>query len=163
MRYAKIRKMDISNGIGISCSIFTQGCTHHCNDCFNKETWDFEGGKTWDSQIEYKFIELCKNPHIDCINILGGEPLDQSKDICTLLQNIKNEVDKPIYLWTGYLWEDILKDISKKEIMKYVDVLIDGKFEKKLQDFNLKLCGSSNQRIIDVQTSLLNNKITLYI
>jgi anaerobic ribonucleoside-triphosphate reductase activating protein len=79
MRYASIREMDITNGIGIGVSLFVQGCTHHCKGCFNPETWDFNGGKEWTQDIENKFIELCKRPHIDCVSILGGEPFDQDE------------------------------------------------------------------------------------
>ena len=81
MRYAQIREMDITNGQGIACSLFVQGCSHHCKGCFNPETWGFNGGKEWTQDIENKFIELCKRPHVDCVSILGGEPFDQDEHI----------------------------------------------------------------------------------
>lgn len=144
MRYSKIRKMDIVNGIGISCSIFFQGCSHHCKGCFNEDTWDFCAGKYFDKETEDTFIELCKNKHINAVSILGGEPLDQdNEEMFLFLSRIKSEVNKPIYLWTGY----IIEEIKHNKCISIVDVLIDGKFEEVNKDINLYLRGSSNQNI----------------
>ena len=144
MRYSKIRKMDIVNGIGISCSIFFQGCSHHCKGCFNEDTWDFRSGIYFDKETEDTFIELCKNKHINAVSILGGEPLDQdNEEMFLFLSRIKSEVNKPIYLWTGY----ILEEIKYNKCISMVDTLIDGKFEELNKDINLYLRGSSNQNI----------------
>ena len=153
MRYAQIRSMDISNGVGISCSLFVQGCSHHCKNCFNPETWDFNAGKEWTKEIEDKCINLCKNPHVDCISILGGEPFDQGEHIYFLLKRIKQEVSKPIYLWTGYVIEYLVdKDISRNCINEnLIDYLIDGEYVDELRDLNLDLRGSSNQRVINIK------------
>ena len=161
MRYAQIREMDITNGKGIACSLFVQGCSHHCKGCFNSETWDFNGGKEWTQDIENKFIELCKRPHIDCVSILGGEPFDQNEHIYCLLKKIKLEVNKPLYLWSGYEYEYLInRDISRGCLMEnLIDYLIDGEFQLDKRDLSLKLRGSSNQRIIDVQESLRQNKV----
>lgn len=162
MRYAKINKMDIANGVGISVSVFWQGCNFKCNGCFNKETWDYNGGKEWNKDIEDRFIELCKKPYINCVSMLGGEPFDQDEHLYYLLHRIKNEVNKPIYLWTGYKYEyllnntDVARDILKEGL---IDVLIDGQFECDKLDFNLKLRGSYNQRIIDIQKTINNDSI----
>lgn len=142
MRYAQIRKFDISNGEGIACSLFVQGCTHRCEGCFNKETWNFDGGKEFTQEVLDKFISLCNKEHVKCVSILGGEPLDQP-EILEVLKEIKSKVNKPLYLWTGYLIENI-----DKELLKYIDVLIDGKFELDKRDLSLKLRGSSNQRVL---------------
>ena len=136
--------MDISNGNGIRVSLFVQGCNFHCKGCFNKDTWDFDNGKEWSMEIEDKFIELCKNPHITAVSILGGEPLQQDDDLLKLLKRIKLEVNKPISLWTGYKFENIPED--KKKILKYVDEITDGQFIEELKDFRLKFKGSSNQK-----------------
>ena len=161
MRYAQIREMDITNGKGIACSLFVQGCSHHCKGCFNPETWDFNSGKEWTQDIENKFIELCKRPHIDCVSILGGEPFDQNEHIYWLLKKIKLEVNKPLYLWSGYEYEYLInRDISRGCLMEnLIDYLIDGEFQLDKRDLSLKLRGSSNQRIIDVQESLRQNKV----
>lgn len=153
MRYAQIRSMDISNGVGIACSLFVQGCSHHCKNCFNPETWDFNAGKEWTKEIEDKFIELCQNEHIDCVSILGGEPFDQDEHIYWFLKRLKHEVNKPLYLWTGYkieylLTRDVPRDCLKENL---IDYLIDGEYVDELRDLNLELRGSSNQRIINVK------------
>ena len=157
MRYASIRDMDIVNGVGIACSLFVQGCSHHCKNCFNQETWDFNGGKEWTKEIEDEFIEICKRPYIDCASILGGEPLDQDLDMLELLRRIKKEVGKPIYLWTGYTWETIFSNedyVLEMLILSLCDYVIDGEYIDDLKDYRLKLRGSSNQRIIDVKKTL---------
>ena len=157
MRYASIRDMDIVNGVGIACSLFVQGCSHHCKNCFNQETWDFNGGKEWTKEIEDEFIEICKRPYIDCVSILGGEPLDQDLDMLELLRRIKKEVGKPIYLWTGYTWETIFSNedyVLEMLILSLCDYVIDGEYIDDLKDYRLKLRGSSNQRIIDVKKTL---------
>lgn len=153
MRYAKIREMDIVNGIGISCSLFTQGCSHHCKGCFNSETWDFNGGKEFTKETEDKFIELCKKPYVDCIGILGGEPFDQDEHIYLLLKRIKSEVNKPIYLWSGYKYEELINcDIPRNCILEeLIDYIIDGEFKEEEKNLNLLLRGSNNQRVIDVK------------
>lgn len=161
MKYAQIREMDITNGQGIACSLFVQGCSHHCKGCFNPETWGFNGGKEWTQDIENKFIELCKRPHVDCVSILGGEPFDQDEHIYWLLKKIKLEVNKPLYLWSGYVYEYLInRDIPRDCLMEnLIDYLIDGEFQLDKRDLSLKLRGSSNQRIIDVQESLRQNKV----
>ena len=161
MRYSLIRDMDISNGVGIACSIFFQGCRHHCKGCFNKETWDFNGGKEFTKEVQDKFIELCNKPFIDCVSILGGEPLQQDDTIgfYKFTENLKIKVRKPIYLWTGYTWEEIMQSRELTKKILCVDYLIDGKFEEDKKDLNLKLRGSSNQRIIDVIASLESGNI----
>lgn len=175
MRYALVRAMDVNNGPGICASLFVQGCNHHCKDCFNPDTWDFEGGYVWDGRIEFKFIEACKNEHVKNVCILGGEPLDQGNDLLKLLTRIKKEVRKPIWLWTGYTWEEIFenpytvkqqnfdhKRIIQKEILKSCDIVVDGPFISELKDNYLKHKGSHNQRIIDVKKTIELNRVVLY-
>lgn len=160
MKYAQIRNMDISNGIGISCSIFLQGCTHHCKGCFNKETWDFNCGIEFTQEKQVEFIELCKKPYIDCISILGGEPFQQNLKELELFINELYKVNKPIFIWSGYTYEQIVHMCPS--ILNKVKYLIDGKYIEELKDYKLKLRGSANQRVIDVQETLKQNKIMLY-
>jgi anaerobic ribonucleoside-triphosphate reductase activating protein len=143
IRYAKIRRTDISNGDGIRVSLFVQGCNIRCKGCFNKDTWDFNGGNEWTEEIENEFIILCNKPHIKAVSILGGEPLQQDDTLLKLLIRIKKEVHKPISLWTGYKFESIPDD--KKELLNYVDEITDGQFVEDLKDYRLKFKGSSNQ------------------
>ncbi len=161
MRFNKIRKMDISNGPGIRVSIFMQGCTFHCKECFNPETWDFNGGEELDENTISKIIELCQKPNIKGLSILGGEPLHPKNIDGTthLAKEFKEKIpDKSIWLWSGFLYEDL----KNKEVLKYIDVLVDGQFNIKLRNPKLKYCGSANQRVIDVQKSIKNNKIILF-
>ncbi len=161
MNYAKIRKFDVTNGPNVRTTLFVSGCTHSCKDCFNKEQQDFNYGEIFTKAIEDEFVEYSMNPSIKGINILGGEPLQQLKDrtLIDLLKRLKEEVKKPIWLWTGYTYEEVLEDFKKKEFLNYIDVIIDGKFEIDKRDLNLKYRGSSNQRVIDVKKSLEKNQV----
>lgn len=162
MRYNKIRKMDISNGPGIRVSIFMQGCTFHCKNCFNSETWDFDGGQEFTDETIEKVLELCDNQHIVGLSILGGEPMHPKniKGTTKLAKAFKEKYpDKSLWIWSGFLFD---KDLKDKEVLKYVDVLVDGQYKDELHDFRLKWRGSSNQRVIDVQKSLKRDNIVLY-
>ena len=157
MRYASIRDMDISNGNGIGVALFTQGCHFHCKNCFNKSTWDFDGGKEFTKETCDKFMKLVNRPFIKRVSILGGEPLAKENvdDVCNVLKQIK---DKQIWVYTGYTFETV----KNYDIMKYIDYLVDGQYVDELRDLRLKFRGSSNQRIIDVQKSLREGKVVLY-
>ncbi len=162
MRYSKIRKMDISNGPGVRVSVFMQGCTFNCKNCFNPETHDFKGGKEFTDEIIDKIIELCGKDYVVGLSILGGEPMHPKniEGTTKLAKAFKEKYpNKTIWSWTGFLFDRDLKD---KEVLKYIDVLVDGQYKDELHDFRLKWCGSSNQRVIDVQKSLKKNKIVLF-
>lgn len=162
MRYNKIRKMDISNGPGVRVSVFMQGCAFHCKNCFNPETWDFKQGKEFTDEIINKVLELASKDFIVGLSILGGEPMHPSniEGTTKLAKAFKEKYpNKTIWCWSGFLFDRDLKD---KEVMKYIDVLVDGQYQDELHDFRLKWCGSSNQRVIDVQKSLKKNKTVLF-
>ena len=161
MRYNKIRKMDISNGPGIRVSVFLQGCDFKCEECFNKETWDFNGGKEFTDREINRILELADNDYIVGLSILGGEPMHPKNIAGTgkIAKAFKEKYpNKTIWSWTGFLFEGI----KNNETLKYIDVLIDGQFQPKLFSPLLKWRGSSNQRVIDVQKSLKNNKIVTF-
>lgn len=161
MRYNKIRKMDISNGPGVRVSIFMQGCTFNCKNCFNPETHDFKGGKEFTRETISKVLELCEKDYVVGLSILGGEPMHPLNIEATtkLAKAFKEKFpNKTIWCWTGFLFDRDLKD---KEVLKYIDVLVDGQYKDELHDFRLKWCGSSNQRVIDVPKSLKENKVIL--
>ena len=106
--YNTIKPLDVANGKGISCSIFFQGCSHHCKNCFNQETWSFKGGKEFNEKEQEEFIKNANKSVVSSISILGGDPLQQdSKDLYNFLEKLKKEVNKPIFLWTGYIYEEI--------------------------------------------------------
>ena len=161
MRYNKIRKMDISNGPGVRVSIFMQGCTFNCKDCFNPETHDFNGGKEFTEETINKIIDLAEKDYIVGLSILGGEPMHPKnlKGTTELAKKFKEKYpNKTIWAWTGFLYDIDLKD---KEIINYLDVLVDGRFDDSLHNPNLKWRGSSNQRVIDIKNTLKNKKIVL--
>ena len=123
MRYAKIRKMDISNGPGVRVSIFMQGCAFHCPNCFNPETHDFQGGNEFNEQTIQKVLFLAESDNIVGLSILGGEPMHPAniEGTCALSKAFKEKYPaKSIWSWTGYQYED-LKD---KEVLQYIDVLV---------------------------------------
>ena len=156
MRYAQINEMDTVNGYGVCTSIFFQGCTHHCDGCFNKSTWDFKGGKEFTEEIQAEFIKACQEPYIAGISLLGGEPLQQPHDeIKSFLKRLKT-LNKTIYLWSGSTYGELVKS-PYADCLQYIDVLIDGEFKKELADFRLHLRGSKNQRIL----YLKNGKIVV--
>ena len=129
-------------------------------NCFNQEAQDFNYGKEFTKEVEDKFIEYCKDKHVHHVCLLGGEVFHQDLNIIlNLVKRIKNEVNKPIWVWTGFTFQNLLKDNKKIEILKYIDVIVDGRFEQSKKDINLLLRGSWNQIIIDVQKSLKENKI----
>lgn len=164
MRYADIKPNDSINGEGVCVSLFVQGCTNGCLGCFNEETWDFKGGKPFGGrELQYIKRSLKANRVKRNFSVLGGDPLHPKniKDILTVINEIKTfDNSIKIYVWTGYLFEDLLNEYGE-EMFKNIDVLIDGKFEMDKKDITLKLRGSSNQRVIDVQKSLNENKIIL--
>ena len=161
MNYSKIRKFDVSNGPGIRTTLFVSGCTNNCEGCFNKDLQDFNYGDKWTKETEEEFIGYVKNPNVKGVNILGGEPMEQiqDKDLFNLLKRIKEETKKSIWLWSGYLYEDIIKNEDRLSILSLVDVLIDGRFEIDKRNISLKYRGSSNQRVIDVLKSLEKNEV----
>ena len=163
MKYAKIRKYDTSNGQGIRTTLFVSGCTHNCKGCFNKKAQNFNYGFNWDSKREEEFMTYVKDDKVVGVNILGGEPMQQIMDdtLLNLLRRIKLETNKPIWLWSGYTFEEIINNPERLALLKEVDVLIDGKYDESKRDLMLKYRGSSNQRVIDVKESLKNNEVVL--
>lgn len=158
MRYNKIRKMDIADGPGVRVSIFMQGCSFNCKNCFNPETHNFSGGKEFTEETINHIIDLCNNENIEGLSILGGEPMhplniDGTLKLAKMFK--KTYPEKNIWAWTGFLFENL----KEKEVMKYIDVLVDGQYVDELHNPTLKWKGSSNQKVVDVQKSLKDGKI----
>ena len=164
MRYNKIRRMDISNGVGIRVSIFVQGCTFNCEDCFNPETHDFNGGKEFTKETLSTLIKLCSNPNIKGLSILGGEPLHSKNvdEVFHIVSTFKEKFpEKDIWMWTGFKFEDAIKNDKRKFILQKIDFLVDGQFEKNKKNLKLKWAGSENQRLINVQETFKTGKIII--
>lgn len=164
MYYSKVKFNDVANGPGLRLSLFTSGCAHHCKGCFQPETWDFKNGEPFTLETQKYIIEKSKNKYIAGLSLLGGDPLDNIDGILPLLQEYRNVFgeSKNIWLWTGYIFEEILQDNVKSKILPFIDVIIDGEFEENLKDITLKYKGSTNQRVIDVKKSINTNTIVLY-
>lgn len=171
MNYASIKIMDVANGPGIRMSLFVSGCTHYCKGCFNQEAWDFNYGEPFtQKEIDY-IVDYVKGPHIAGLTILGGEPMEHvnQKGILPLLRKVKDVCPtKSIWLYSGYDFEkDILGRMvneyeETKEILSYLDVLVDGEFVEEKKNLSLRFKGSENQRTILVQESLKAGEIVLW-
>ncbi len=159
MRYNKIREMDISDGPGVRVSIFMQGCAFNCEKCFNPETHDFTKGEEFTDETIDKVLKLCEPDHIEGLSILGGEPMHPNniEGTTKLAKAFKAKYpQKSLWAWSGFLFDKGLKD---KEVMNYVDVLVDGQYVDALRNPTLEWRGSANQRVIDVKKSKRENKI----
>ena len=158
MNYSKIKPVDVANGEGVRVSLFVSGCPHHCKGCFNPELWNHNSGECFTNEVVWDIINLCSNDYITGLSLLGGEPLDPNnvEHVTHLCHIFKRYFpNKTIWCYTGYEWENV----KQLHILKYIDVLVDGKFVEELKDPRLRFRGSSNQRIIDVKKSLESGKI----
>lgn len=161
MKYHDITKDDMKNGDGLRVVLWVSGCNHHCEGCHNPITWNPDDGLLFDESAKQEIFEQLDEPYISGITFSGGDPLysENRQDICVLIYEIREKYpDKTIWLYTGYMWENI----KHLDIMKAIDVLVDGKFKKDLADQKLIWKGSSNQRVIDVQKSLKQNCLVLH-
>ena len=153
MNYHNITKGDIVNGDGIRVVLWVSGCSHHCKECHNPETWDQNSGILFDESAKEEIFHELRRKEISGITFSGGDPLfiNNRPIIESLMQEIKTKFPKKtIWLYTGYKFEEI----SNLELLKYVDVIVDGEFEIKNKKPKLKWKGSSNQRVIDVQKTI---------
>lgn len=161
MRYHNITNDDMLNGIGLRVVLWVSGCEHKCHNCHNKITWDINSGLQFDEDAKKEIFVQLEKDYIKGITFSGGDPLHTQNrdDILNLIKEIKKRFkEKDIWLYTGYLWEEI----NNLEVIKYVDVLVDGKYIEELSNEALEWRGSSNQRVIDVKKTLIENKIIKY-
>lgn len=168
MNYAVIKKFDIANGPGVRVSLFVSGCRHFCKNCFNSEAWDFNYGKPYTDAVLEEIVAATAPEHITGFSVLGGEPFEPENqaEVLRTVKAIKTRLpEKDVWIYTGFLYDEQLLagkvgDLDTvKEILKYTDVLVDGKFVEELKSPDLLFRGSSNQRIIDVQKSLAANQV----
>ena len=171
MNYATIKSYDVANGPGVRVSLFVSGCTHHCKGCFNAETWDFNFGAPFTPEVEQQVIDYLKPWYIRGFSLLGGEPFEPANQaaLLNLMRRIKRECpEKSVWCYTGYDYEkDLLAgrlgpwEITK-ELLSYIDVLVDGEFHQEEKDLSLRFKGSRNQRIIDVKASAIADAVVLW-
>lgn len=171
MNYATIKNCDIANGPGVRVSLFVSGCTHHCKGCFNEVAWDFDYGQPFTQQTIDQILEMMKPGYIKGITLLGGEPFEPQNQpaLVDLLRQIKAAYpEKTVWAFSGYLFDkDILPGklgdpAVTTEFIKYIDVLVDGRFVLEKKNLSLRFRGSSNQRIIHVPSSLETGQIVLW-
>lgn len=171
MNYADIKQYDVANGPGIRISLFVSGCTHHCKGCFNEEAWDFGYGMPFTEQTIEEILAYMEPSYIRGLTVLGGEPMEPQNQpsVLALLRRVKQVYpEKSVWLFSGYDFErDILgrmlSDVPEtKELLSYLEVLVDGRFVEELKSLSLRFKGSSNQRTILVQESLAAGSIVLY-
>ena len=177
MNYATIKTHDIANGPGVRVSLFVSGCRHHCRGCFNPETWDFNHGTPFTDDTIEEILRACAPDYIQGLTLLGGEPFEpeNTKSLLTLVTEFKKRFpQKDLWCYTGYQFEDILQGIlttwhdtrtmnqeqkeTAKKLLQFLDVLVDGEFHIEEKDLKLAFRGSTNQRLLDIPSSLLAKK-----
>ncbi len=171
MHYGNIKKFDIADGIGVRVSLFVSGCTHHCEGCFQPETWNFNYGNLFTIDTENEIIDALSPDYIDGLTLLGGEPFEpeNQKVLLPFLKKIKEVLPhKTIWAYSGYTFEELSQNSRARceftdEILSMLDVLVDGEFKQELKNISLKFRGSSNQRVIDVQKTLKEGNIVLFL
>lgn len=167
MNYHNITYPDQNNGPGLRVVIWVSGCSHHCLECQNPQTWDKNSGIIFDNSAKEEIIEQLKNNYISGVTWSGGDPMykDNVETVLKFTEKIHDLFPKKnIWLYTGYTFEEIMNgtNLKRKQLLDLCDVLVDGEYKKELRDISLHWCGSSNQRVIDVKNTLKENKIILY-
>jgi len=168
MNYADIKDVDIQDGIGVRTALYVSGCTIHCKGCHNKVAWDFNYGSTFDEAAKNRIFNNLSNSYIEGLSILGGEPFElmNQAELSLFVQEVKARFpEKSIWVWTGYqfdqkiLFGDYLKYNFTKKFVDNIDIVVDGQFVEEKKMIDLKYRGSYNQRMIDVQSSIMKNEI----
>lgn len=173
MNYSEIKYNDIANGIGVRTSLFVSGCRHHCKNCFNEITWDFNYGKPFTDEVKEKILKSVEPSWINGLSLLGGEPFEPENQeaLLDLLKEFhKRYPQKDVWCYSGFTIEEILGEKKSrafteisKALLENIDVLVDGKYVEELHSIMLKFRGSSNQRVINVKPTLETGEIVLYL
>ena len=162
MRYGQIRQYDIANGPGIRATVFVTGCSRHCVNCFNEEYQDFNAGSEWTAAETERLISYLQDDTNSGLTLLGGEPMENAEELLDLVRAVRRAVpEKSIWVYSGFLYEEILAQPARKALLEACDVLVDGPFVDALKDPGLYFRGSSNQRVIDVAKSREAGKAVL--
>lgn len=169
MYYGMIKKSDVADGPGVRVSLFVSGCRHHCEGCFNAETWDFKYGDVYTAEVEEEILRAMEPSYISGFTFLGGEPMEPENRpfVFSLAKKLREKYpEKTIWLYSGYLFDTEMLEWAKtdeivKSLLPLIDVIVDGEFHIGEKNLGLKFRGSSNQRLIDVQKSLAEEKVVL--
>jgi anaerobic ribonucleoside-triphosphate reductase activating protein len=168
MNYADIKKVDVANGPGVRVSLFVSGCTHHCPECFNPETWDFHYGQPFGEEQIQTILNYLRPDHMKGLSLLGGEPFEPENQgaVLELVKRVRAELpQKDIWCYTGYLFEPLSEGKVGSlswQLLKHLDVLVDGPFLIEKKNLSLRFRGSENQRIISVKESLESQQVVLW-
>ena len=163
MNYANIKNCDIANGEGVRVTLFVSGCTNHCENCFQPETWDFGYGEPFTAEVEDRLLEMLRPDYINGLTLLGGEPMEpqNQRALLPFLRRVRAELpQKTIWAFSGFTWEELNTPGSHSccevtpELLSQLDVLVDGRFVEAEHDISLRFRGSRNQRLLDVPKSL---------
>ncbi|MBS6628227.1 MAG: anaerobic ribonucleoside-triphosphate reductase activating protein [Clostridiales bacterium] len=171
MNYGEIKDCDIANGEGVRVSLFVSGCTHHCPNCFNQQTWDFSFGQPFTREVEDRLLQMLSRSYIGGLSLLGGEPFEpqNQKVLLPFLRRVKEMYpQKNIWCYSGYTLEELLGSSRAHTddtlpMLQLIDILVDGRFVEALKDISLKFRGSSNQNVIDVKKTLASGEKVLYL
>lgn len=173
MHYGAIKKFDIANGEGVRVTLFVSGCRNRCPGCFQKETWDFDYGEPFTEAVAEDIFSTLENPSVRGITLLGGEPMEpeNQRELLPFIRELKSRYpQKTVWLYTGNLYEELTGGIGTHpkciedtaELLSYVDILVDGRFDESLYRLGLRFRGSSNQRIIDMRKTRETGTLSLW-
>ena len=160
MNYGQIKNCDIANGNGVRVTLFVSGCTNHCKNCFQPQTWDFAYGEPFTKDVEDRLISMLAPEYIDGLTLLGGEPFEpqNQRALLPFVRRVKQAYpDKDIWAFSGFTLEELLASGSHpnceatEDLLDLIDVLVDGRFVEEKKDLSLQFRGSSNQRLIDLK------------
>lgn len=172
MHYGEIKNYDIANGEGVRVTLFVSGCTNHCENCFQPQTWDFEYGQPFTKETEDRIIKMLEPSYINGLTLLGGEPFEPKNQrvLVPFLRRVREAYpNKTVWAFSGFRLDDeLLKEgsyprcESTDEMLSLIDVLVDGRYVERLYDISLRFRGSSNQRLIDMNETRKTGKIVLW-
>ena len=172
MHYGELKKCDIANGIGVRVTLFVSGCTNHCPDCFQPQTWDFDYGRVFTDETKAEIFAELDKPFVNGLTVLGGEPFEprNQRELLPLLREVREKYpDKTIWCFTGFRLDDeLLRDGSYPRceatdgMLACINVLVDGRFVKELKDISLQFRGSRNQRVIDMDRTRETGQVTIW-
>ena len=170
MHYGEIKNCDIANGEGVRVTLFVSGCTNHCKNCFQPQTWDFDYGKPFTEETEAELFRLLSPRYIRGLTLLGGEPFEpeNQRALLPFLRKLRRELpEKTVWTFTGFTWEELHTEGSHPrcevtdELLNLIDVLVDGRYVEERKDIGLRFRGSSNQRLLDLNATRASGKLTV--
>ena len=170
MHYGEIKNCDIANGEGVRVTLFVSGCTNHCKNCFQPQTWDFDYGKPFTEETEAELFRLLSPRYIRGLTLLGGEPFEpeNQRALLPFLRKLRRELpEKTVWTFTGFTWEELHTEGSHPrcevtdELLNLIDVLVDGRYVEERKDIGLRFRGSSNQRLLDLNATRASGELTL--